>query len=210
LEKCVAVSAASAPHAEWRAGICVFAFGIHRVTSHLRFTWGHAARWIEVARYESDVDFRRSRCHGAPEFGWLVRPVTLRRHLSMTLPLSLIAADSARDIPQTGGVRPTLSRADFHIPRNHQGFSLPFDSSTARLFFRTSPTSVHAYVTTKAPYVTGRAKCTRLGRSIACAIRASKEVNVSARDATTYASLTSADPRAIPVSWPGTAQALGC
>jgi hypothetical protein len=33
------------------------------------FHMGSLTRWIEVARYESDIDFRRSRCHGVPESG---------------------------------------------------------------------------------------------------------------------------------------------
>jgi hypothetical protein len=51
-------------------------------------------------------------------------------------------------------MRRTLSRADFHIPWIHQGFSLAFDSSMIRRSVRSLATSTHAYVTTRALYVT--------------------------------------------------------
>jgi hypothetical protein len=60
------LSAQRERRAPYDALACVLSIGIRPITSHLRFTLGHAARWIEVARYEPGVDFRRSRCHGAP------------------------------------------------------------------------------------------------------------------------------------------------
>ena len=84
----IAVATAWRPHAELRSG--VGALRGRTPSSHEPPPFhGHACALDRGGPRRIGRRFRRSRCHGVPEFGRLFRPVTLRRHLSMALPLSL-------------------------------------------------------------------------------------------------------------------------
>ena len=73
-----------------------FAIEVHRTMSHLPLLGGTQSLWIEISEQYRSFD------SGGPAVMEplieLFRPETLRRHLSMALPLSLIAVrTSARD-----------------------------------------------------------------------------------------------------------------